>query len=108
METPDRGDVLSNLKDVREGCRKEGRGLLEGRKACHLKPGHASDGCGYFEGKYCYLSVDCRTVAGKPLCWISIIDHYSGQVLLSRPCEDTPEAAQHGRDFFTENGPARE
>jgi len=105
---PDRGNVLSNLKDVREGCREKGRGLLEKRKACHLKPGHASDGCGYFEGKYCYLSVDCRTVDGKPLCWISIIDHYSGQILLSRPCPDTPEAAKHGREFFTEKGPARE
>ncbi len=95
---------MSTPKDVRDRCRKASRSLLEGREVCHLKEGPHSDGCGYYDGKYCYLTVDCRPVRGKPLCWISIIDHYTGEVLLSRPCPTTPEAAQYGRAFFTKSG----
>lgn len=95
---------MSRLREVRDKCRKKSRLLLEGREICHLNPRPHSDGCGYFEGKYCYLRVDCRTVRSKPLCWITIIDHYSGEILVSRACETTPEAARFGRGFFTKKG----
>jgi hypothetical protein len=75
--------------------------MIEVRKKCHLDPKSHSDGCGYFKDKYAYLQVDCRTVKGRALCWISIIDHYTGEVLLSEPCRSTPEAAPYGRAYFT-------
>jgi hypothetical protein len=95
------------LVATRGNCRKAGRRLLEARKSCHLIPGHRTDGCGYFQDKYAYLSVDCRMVKGMPLCWISIIDHYSGEVLYSAPCENTPEAAAYGRAYFMPRKPRR-
>jgi hypothetical protein len=93
--------VSDILEQARGRCRKTARALIEVRKKCHLDPKPHSDGCGYFEGKYAYLRVDCRVVKAKPLCWISVIDHYSGEVLLSQPCESTPEAAEYGCVFFT-------
>jgi len=93
--------VSDPLEHTRARCRRIARALLEIRKTCHRDPGHRSDGCGYFKGKFCYLRVDCRVVKSQPLCWISIIDHYSGEVLFSEPCESTPEAARFGRASFT-------
>jgi hypothetical protein len=93
--------VSDQLEHTRGRCRRNARALMEIRKTCHRDPGHRSDGCGYFKGKFCYLRVDCRVVKSQPLCWISIIDHYSGEVLFSEPCGSTPEAAQFGRAFLT-------
>lgn len=90
-----------NFDQARLRCRTKARPLLELRKRCHIDPGHRSDGCGYFRNRYCYLLVDCRSVKGEPLCWVSIVDHYSGEVLYSSPCADTPGAAKHGRAFFS-------
>jgi hypothetical protein len=95
------------LREVREACRKKSRRLIKRRAECHLDPAHRTDGCGYFQNQYCYLLVDCRTVRGKPLCWVSIIDHYTGEVLLSQPCEATPDAARYGREFFIRKGRLR-
>lgn len=88
------------LERSRGQCRRAARALIEVRKKCHLDPKPHSDGCGYFEGKYSYLRVDCRVVKSEPLCWISIVDHYTGDVLLSEPCKNTPGAAQYGRAYF--------
>jgi hypothetical protein len=93
--------VSHTLERARVRCRKSSRALIEIRKKCHLNPAPHSDGCGYFRDRYCYLRVDCRIVKARPLCWISIVDHYSGEVLLSEPCKNTPEAAQYGRAAFT-------
>ena len=82
-------------------CRRSGRALIEVRAACHLKSAPHSDGCGYFRGRYCYLQIDCRVVKAMPLCWTSIIDHYTGEVLYSEPCKSTPDALSYGPDFFT-------
>ena len=90
-----------SLEHVRGRCRKNGRALIEVRRKCHLNSAPHSDGCGYFRQKYCYLRVDCRIVKTLPLCWISIIDHYTGEVLFSEPCQSTPDALAYGKAFFT-------
>jgi hypothetical protein len=103
-EQEERGEAVSRiLEQARRRCRDGGRTLIEVRKKCHIDPTPHSDGCGYFRGKYCYLRVDCRVVQSKPLCWIFVIDHYSGEILLSGPCRSTPEAAKHGAAFFTKS-----
>jgi hypothetical protein len=99
--------VSNTLEHTRERCRTKARALLEVRKTCHLDVAHHSDGCGYYRDRYCYLRVDCRIVKERPLCWISIIDHYSGEVLFSEPCDNTPEAEQYGRSYFTRKSPRR-
>jgi hypothetical protein len=99
--------VSNTLEQVRARCRRKARALLEIRKKCHMGSEHHSDVCGYFRDKYCYLLVDCRTVKGMPLCWVSILDHYTHEVLLSEPCASTPEAARYGRAFFTKKGPPK-
>jgi hypothetical protein len=93
--------VSDILEQTRRHCRKAAKSLIELRKKCHLNPEPHSDGCGYYRDKYSYLQVDCRIVKAKPLCWISIIDHYTGEILFSKPCKSTPEAAQYGRTYFT-------
>ena len=101
-----RGEIVSNtLEHIRARCRTNARRLLELRRTCHLNAARHSDGCGYYRDRYCALRVDCRIVKAKPLCWISILDHYSGEVLFSEPCENTPEAAQYGRSAFTRKSP---
>lgn len=94
------------LKLARTRCRDSAHALIEVREKCHIDPKPHSDGCGHFRDKYCYLRVDCRIVRSKPLCWISIVDHYSGEVLHSEPCRNTPQASKYGSAFFTQKSRA--
>jgi hypothetical protein len=98
-------EAVSRIMELaQKRCRDSARVLIDFREKCHLDPKPHSDGCGHFQDKYCYLRVDCRMVRSKPLCWISIVDHYSGEVLLSEPCRTTPEASTYGSAFFTKQG----
>ena len=96
--------MSDRVRDVRERCVRAARRRLQTRDPCHLDPGPHSDGCGYFRDRYVYVRIDCRTVRRRPLCWRTIIDHYTGEVLVSEPCPATPAAARYGREYFEKPG----
>ncbi len=99
--------ATSRTKAKKECLTQLGK-ILEHRTNCHLIPGHRTDGCGYYRGKYAYGEVNCILVKGRILCWTFIYDHYSNEVLFSAPCPTTPAAAQYPDRFKSRWGRKRD